>query len=88
MSYAYAKELDPKKIPIIDISSLRNGSDKVKVAKKLHEANKNLGFLYVSNHGISSKTIKKTREYGLKFFNENIKQKENVKILTHTHVFF
>ena len=37
MSYAYAKELDPKKIPIIDVSSLRNGSDKVSVAKKLHE---------------------------------------------------
>ena len=80
MSYAYAKELDPKKIPIIDVSSLRNGSDKVSVAKKLHEANKNLGFLYVSNHGISSKTIKKTREYGLQFFNKNNKEKETVKI--------
>ena len=80
MSYAYAKELDPKKIPIIDVSSLRNGSDKVLVAKKLHEANKNLGFLYVSNHGISNKTIKKTREYGLQFFNRNTKEKETVKI--------
>ena len=74
MSYAYAKELDPKKIPVIDVSSLRNGSDKVSVAKKLHEANKNLGFLYVSNHGISNTTIKKTREYGLQFFNKNTKE--------------
>ena len=60
MSYAYAKELDPKKIPIIDVSTLRDGTDKISVSKKLHEANKNLGFLYVSNHGISNKTIKKT----------------------------
>ena len=45
MSYAYAKELDLKKIPIIDVSTLRDGRDKISVAKKLHEANKNLGFL-------------------------------------------
>ena len=80
MSYAYAKELDPKKIPIIDVSTLRDGTDKISVSKKLHEANKNLGFLYVSNHGISNKTINKTREYGLQFFNKNTKEKETVKI--------
>ena len=33
MSYAYAKELDSKKIPIIDIASLRDGSNKISVAK-------------------------------------------------------
>ena len=60
MSYAYAKELDPKKIPIIDVSTLRDGTDKISVSKKLHKANKILGFLYVSNHGISNKTIKNT----------------------------
>ena len=54
MSYAYAKELDSKKIPIIDIASLRDGSNKISVAKKLHQANKKLGFLYISNHGISN----------------------------------
>ena len=80
MSYAYAKELDPKKIPIIDVSTLRNGRDKISVAKKLHKANKNLGFLYVSNHGISNKTIEKTREHGLQFFNKSTKEKETVKI--------
>ena len=57
MNYAYAKELDSKKIPIIDIASLRDGSNKISVAKKLHQANKNLGFLYISNHGISKKPV-------------------------------
>ena len=80
MSYAYAKELDSKKIPIIDIASLRDGSNKISVAKKLHQANKNLGFLYISNHGISDKTITKTRQYGLQFFNKKIEEKETVKI--------
>ena len=80
MSYAYAKELDTKKIPIIDIASLRDGSNKISVAKKLHQANKNLGFLYISNHGISNKTITKTRQYGLQFFNKKIEEKETVKI--------
>ena len=80
MSYAYAKELDSKKIPIIDIASLRDGSNKISVAKKLHQANKNLGFLYISNHGISNKTITKTRQYGLQFFNKKIEEKETVKI--------
>ena len=79
MSYAYAKELDSKKIPIIDIASLRDGSNKISVAKKLHQANKNLGFLYISNHGISNKTITKTRQYGLQFFNKKNRRKRNCK---------
>ena len=44
MSYAYAKELDSKKIPIIDIASLRDGSNKISVAKKIHQANRILVF--------------------------------------------
>ena len=79
MSYAYAKELDSKKIPIIDIASLRDGSNKISVAKKLHQANKNLGFLYISNHGISNKTITKTRQYGLQFFNKKIEELKNIE---------
>ena len=36
MSYAEAKKLDKSKIPVIDITKLRNGSDKRSVALALH----------------------------------------------------
>ena len=46
MSYADAKNIDFEKIPIIDIKNLRNTEDKISVAKKLHHASKNLGFIF------------------------------------------
>ncbi|MAQ07414.1 MAG: 2OG-Fe(II) oxygenase, partial [SAR116 cluster bacterium] len=45
------KKLDFNKIPIIDLKNLRNGKNKFNVAKELHDASKNLGFIYVKNHG-------------------------------------
>ena len=80
MSYAEASKIDFEKIPIIDITSLRNGKDKTTVAKKLHHASKNLGFIYIKNHGISKETIENIRKDGLKFFRSNEKNKSEIKI--------
>ena len=79
MSYAQASKIDFEKIPIIDITSLRNGEDKNTVAKKLHHASKNLGFIYIKNHGISKETIENIRKDGLKFFRSNEKNKSEIK---------
>ena len=49
MKYASAKNISFDKIPIIDIVSLRNEKDKFSVAKSLHDASKNLGFIYIKN---------------------------------------
>ena len=80
MKYASAKNISFDKIPIIDVVSLRNGKDKISVAKSLHDASKNLGFIYIKNHGINVNVIKNVRKDGLSFFRKNKKDKIEVKI--------
>ena len=80
MAYAQAKQLDSEAIPVIDISPLRDGSDPLSVARKLHAASQSLGFIYVSGHGIPEASIAAMRSLGLDFFRRNIKEKECVKI--------
>ena len=55
MSYASAKEIDLDKVPVIDITPLRDGSDAKKVAKELYKASTGLGFIYIKGHGIPEK---------------------------------
>ena len=80
MAYAQAKQLDSEAIPVIDISLLRDGSDPLSVARKLHAASQSLGFIYVSGHGIPEASIAAMRSLGLDFFRSTIKEKETVKI--------
>ena len=68
MSYASAKEIDLDKVPIIDITPLRNGSDPHKVAQELYKASTGLGFIYIKGHGIPESKINSLRNDGLKFF--------------------
>ena len=46
MGYAEAKKIDYSKVPIIDMTALRDGSNPIKVAQELHSASKDLGFIY------------------------------------------
>ena len=80
MAYAQAKQLDSEAIPVIDISPLRDGSDPLSVARKLHAASQSLGFIYVRGHGIPEASIAAMRSLGLDFFRSPIKEKECVKI--------
>ena len=68
MAYAEADTIDVKKIPVIDITTLRNGSASVSVAKQLHEASTGLGFIYIKGHGIPQDVIRTLRNDALKFF--------------------
>lgn len=68
MSYASAKSLDQSIIPVIDIGPLRDGSDAKSVAKSLHHASQEVGFIYIANHGIDDRLMKSARETALGFF--------------------
>jgi isopenicillin N synthase-like dioxygenase len=68
LGYAKAKYLDSSLIPVVDITRLRDGTDPVGVAKSLHKASKDIGFIYIKGHGVSYKTITTARETALKFF--------------------
>ena len=75
MALTYPKYTGP--IPVIDMGPLRNGSGATAVGKALHQASQEVGFIYVTNHGIPDDLIKRAHASALAFF----RQPEEVKDL-------
>ena len=80
MSYTIARDVDRSTIPVIDIGPLRDGSDPNTVADALHRASRDVGFIYVANHGMSETLIRSTREAALAFFRLPEGQKSQVAV--------
>ena len=57
-------------IPVIDIAPLRDGSDPVSVARQLHRASREVGFIYIANHGIPEAAIENARAMAMRFFRQ------------------
>ena len=83
MPYARAKSFDERLIPVVDISSLRDSSDPMRVASALHAASQSLGFIYVDGHGITKKTIDSARDCAMQFFRSREEQKRIVTVSSH-----
>ncbi|KAF2623420.1 Clavaminate synthase-like protein [Macroventuria anomochaeta] len=58
-------------IPIVDFSAyshkIKHG-DRTKTAKEIDEAFRNVGFVYLKNHGVSKERVQKCFEWSRKFF--------------------
>lgn len=67
-------------IPVIDIGRLRDGSDPHRVAQALHRASHDIGFLYVTNHGIAPALLDEARTRALAFFRQPLALKQAVAI--------
>ncbi len=80
MAYAAHKEIDTSAIPIIDIGPLRDGSAESGVAREIHEASRDVGFLYIRNHGIDPELIAEAHRKGLAFFRQDDEIKREVSI--------
>lgn len=80
MDYATAKDIETGYIPVIDIGPLRDGSDPRRVAEEIHRASREVGFLYISNHGISETLIDEARHAALEFFHLPERQKLRVEV--------
>ncbi len=80
MGYAAHREIDTSAIPIIDIGPLRDGSTEFGVAREIHEASREVGFLYIRNHGIDPQLIAEAHRTGLTFFRQNGEVKREVSI--------
>ena len=80
MSYATARQIDADLIPVIDIGPLRDGSGADAVAAALHKASREVGFLYVANHGLSQVTLSAARETALSFFRRAEEEKAGAKV--------
>ncbi|MBN34632.1 MAG: 2OG-Fe(II) oxygenase [Rhodospirillaceae bacterium] len=80
MGYAAHKDIDASHIPVIDLEPLRLGGDIRSVADAIHAANRDVGFLYVSNHGIPEDLIEEARAVGLAFFRQPLEDKLRVAV--------
>ena len=68
MTDSRTRQLHQDDVPIIDIGSLRDGSDRLGVGEKLAWAASEIGFIYVCNHGIPTATFDFARQAALEFF--------------------
>ncbi len=80
MAYATATVLDTEMIPVVDIGPLRDGSDPQGVALALHRASREVGFIYVANHGLSEDAIAAARAEAFRFFRSTPDAKAAVKV--------
>jgi len=62
-------------IPVIDLTAFRNGSDKISVADQIGRAARDVGFLYVSGHGVDQSLIDEALEQTKTFFDLPIGEK-------------
>lgn len=67
-------------IPVIDIRPLRDGSDPNGVARALLDASQNLGFIYISGHGIPASLIETARAQAYQFFRSPAEMKQRCTI--------
>ena len=65
---ARPEPLGSDEVPVIDIGSLRDGSDRRTVGVELVRAASEVGFLYVRNHGVEGSTIQAARRAAFELF--------------------
>lgn len=63
-----ARETEATEIPVIDIGPLRDGTNVAGVAAQLHKASREIGFIYITNHGIEQTLLEQARSNALEFF--------------------
>lgn len=71
---------DRDTIPVIDITALRDGSDPMPAARALHDASRDLGFIYVRGHGIDPAVIEAARASAYAFFRSDPEEKACVAV--------
>ncbi|SBS32175.1 2-oxoglutarate-dependent ethylene/succinate-forming enzyme [Marinomonas aquimarina] len=79
-SYLNAEETEVSSIPVVDVSTLIDGSDPDSVANKIGDVCENLGFLYIVNHGVSKELMDKVKSYTEQFFDLPLEEKQKLNI--------
>ena len=71
-----------REIPLIDFDPFLNGTDedRQKVSLKIGDACRNVGFFYLSNHGIPSSLIDRVYQQAERFFSQSIEEKMKLYI--------
>lgn len=70
-------------IPIVDIGPLIDGTDPEAVAEGLRRASHEVGFIYISGHGLDVSRLDEVRDTALSFFRAGAEDKAGVTINEH-----
>lgn len=76
----HAQTIARHMIPVIDITPLRAGRNAERVAKALHRASQELGFIYIKGHGIPDRVITAAYHCALEFFRASSSAKATVAV--------
>lgn len=80
-SYLNAQQTDADSIPVVDVSTLIDGSDIQSVADQIGHVCENLGFLYIVNHGVSADLMQRMKAYTERFFDMPLAEKDKLNIV-------
>ena len=83
MDFAGAKQTDVSEIPVIDISTLISGRGVDNVAAAIHEAATDVGFFYLSGHGIAPELMAQAFTVSRDFFDQPETVKTSVAVDTN-----
>ncbi len=75
-----SKQTSFNEIPLIDISSLIDGSDPQAVADQIGNVCENVGFFYVKNHGIDRDLVQRMYQMTQKFFDLPLEDKSTLDV--------
>jgi len=75
-----SKQTAFSEIPIVDVSTLVDGSDPEGVAKKVGEICEQVGFFYVKNHGVAEDLIKRMYTISERFFDLPFAAKDRLSV--------
>jgi len=89
MDHTLARRIAVSEIPVIDITSLRDGSPDgaARVGEAMREAAETVGFFYVANHGIPRERFEAAHAASRAFFARPLAEKNRVPINAHHHGF-
>ena len=87
MTRKAVRRMSEAALPIIDVSALRDGNmaARQQVGKKIHEACLDLGFMYVTGHGVDTGLQNQVFEQAIAFFSQPEEAKLGIDMAFSPH---
>ncbi len=63
-----AKRMPFDEIPVVDLAPLSGEGDRSEMARAIHHALRNTGFMYITNHGVPEELIREAFDMAARFF--------------------
>ncbi|NKB76639.1 MAG: hypothetical protein GKR96_06210 [Gammaproteobacteria bacterium] len=80
MTIPASRRLDFTEVPVIDIESLREGIHSTSTVETIRSACRDVGFLYIKNHGVSYEVVDTLHQQAKLFFSQPMEEKKQILI--------